>query len=195
MNALKHKPLLAFIAACIVIMLFPQHVRELLYLHIENFKHGEYWRFFTAHLTHYSWVHCLSNIIGLLLLIGIFSNTQQKIHWLLAAIIICIAISSGLILFSIKLDWYLGFSGVLTGLFSYASIKTLNENARISTIILIALSTYITIQFFEGELTSSVLIADLNVSSYAHAFGFIAGILYGISDQYFCRYLDRNSKQ
>jgi membrane associated rhomboid family serine protease len=110
-------------------------------------------------------------------------------YWLPAATITCLAISSGLILFSTQLGWYLGFSGVLTGLYAYASIKTFNENAKISTIILISLSTYIVIQLFEGELISSSLITDLNTSSYAHAYGFIAGALYAVIDKYVvCKY-------
>jgi|TARA_B110000238_G_C16086110_1_gene421663 rhomboid family GlyGly-CTERM serine protease len=195
MNIFEHKPLLAFIVVCIVIMLLPQHVCELLYLHIEHVKDGEYWRVFSAHFTHYSWIHCLSNIVGLFLLIGIFSHNQQRIRLLLAATVICIAISSGLILFSTQLDWYLGFSGVLIGLFAYASIKTSNENTVISTIILIVLSTYVVIKLFEGELISSITLANLKASSYAHAYGFVAGVLFAITDLFIIsKYLDRYSK-
>jgi rhomboid family GlyGly-CTERM serine protease len=196
MNVLQHKPLLGFVIACIVIMLLPEHVRELLYLHIERVKEGEYWRVISAHFTHYSWIHCLSNIVGLFLLIGIFSHSQQRMRWLLATTVICIAISSGLILFSTQLDWYLGFSGVLTGLFAYAAIKSLNKNTLISTIILITLSTYVVIQLFEGELISSTILINLKASSYAHAYGFIAGVLFAITDLFIIgKYLDRYPKQ
>jgi rhomboid family GlyGly-CTERM serine protease len=190
MNALDHKPLLAFALICFALMLLPEQIRELLYLHIERFKQGEYWRFFSAHLIHYSWPHCLSNIIGLFLLMGIFNDTKQNIHWYFAATIVCIAVSSGLILFSTQLDWYLGFSGVLTGLYAYASIKTFNENTKISMIILIALLVSVVIQLFEGELISSILFVDLNTSSYAHAYGFIAGGLYGVIERCIvCKYV------
>ena len=175
MDTVKHKPLVALALTCIVIMLSPQYVRESLYLHIEDWKRGEYWRFFSAHLTHYSWTHCLSNVIGLLLLIGIFKDTKQSMHWLTAVIISCITISSGLILFSTQLDWYVGFSGVLTSLYAYASIKTFTENTKISTFILIGLIAYVVIQVYGGgELIGSMLISDLKTSSYAHAYGLIA---------------------
>jgi len=184
MTTLKHRPLIAFAIVSIAIMLLPQHVRELLYLHIEDFKHGEYWRFFSAHITHYSWIHCLSNIIGLLLLMGIFSDVKCKMHWLIVATMTGAAISIGLILFSTQLNWYMGFSGILTGLYAYASIKVLNENIMLAVIILIALAGYITAQLFEGELISSLLLANLKTSSHAHAYGFSAGIIYGLAEQY-----------
>jgi len=185
MNSIRHISLFALALICIGIMLLPQHIRESLYLNIEDFKQGQYWRFFSAHLTHYSWIHCLSNIVGLLLLIGIFNNSKRNFHWLVAALVTAMAISSGLSLFSAKLDWYVGFSGVLTGLYAYASIKTFNENTSLSIFILIALSGYVAIQVFQGELIDSMLIKDLNTSSHAHAYGLISGILYAMIEQYY----------
>ncbi|MFK7795746.1 MAG: rhombosortase [Gammaproteobacteria bacterium] len=192
MNTVKHKTPVALAIICIAIMFMPQHIRESLYLHIDDLKQGGYWRFLTAHLTHYSWTHCLSNIIGLLLLIGIFNDIQQKIHWLRIVMITCIIISSGLMLFSNQLDWYVGFSGILTSLYAYVSIKGFNENIKVSTFILIVLTAYITIQLSKGELISSLLITELKTSSYAHGFGFIAGVLCAVIELCYQKSINNN---
>ena len=193
MKALKHKQLYIFALISMLIMFLPQQDRAILTLHIESVLQGEYWRFFSSHFSHYSWAHCLSNIIGLFLLIGIFNKSKQNMHWIIAATVISAAISCGLIFYSNKLDWYLGFSGVLTGLYAYASIKTFNENAIISITILTILLTYVATQLLEGELIDSIITVDLNASSYAHAFGLIAGIFYGIIEQYLvARYLSND---
>ncbi len=155
-----------------------------MYLHIESFKHGEYWRFLSGHLIHYSWLHCSTNTLGLLLLIAMFKNTSMNLNWLLASVVIVIAISSGLILFSQQLKWYVGFSGVLTGLYAYAAIKTLSENIKLSVTICIILSIYAAYQLLQGELIRSTLIPDLKASSYAHAYGLCAGVLFGIYENF-----------
>jgi len=180
MITLSHKSLFAIALLCIALMLLPNNTHDLIFLRIENIKQGEYWRFFSGHFIHYSWFHCASNVIGLLLLAGIFNNTKHNINWLLASIFICIVISSGLMLFSNQLSWYVGFSGVLTGLYAYASIKTYSENRKLSVMILIVLSSYVVFQLLEGELISSVLLQEIKTSSYAHAYGLFAGILYGV---------------
>ncbi|MDW3095051.1 MAG: rhombosortase [Gammaproteobacteria bacterium] len=165
-------------------MLLPTNVQKFFYLNIESFKQGEYWRFLSAHLIHYSWMHCISNVAGLVLLITIFKNSKLYIYWFLASVVIAIAVSSGLIIFSNRLMWYVGFSGVLTGLYAYASIKTYSENIKLSMVVLITLSIYVTIQILQGELISSILIPDLKASSYAHAYGLCAGTLFGIFDNF-----------
>ncbi|MFK8026435.1 MAG: rhombosortase [Gammaproteobacteria bacterium] len=183
MNLSKHKLFITYSFILIAVMLLPQHMRELLYLDIEHFMQGEYWRFFSAHFTHISWVHCLSNIIGVLLLAGIFNQSKQTLNWSFATFLICTLVSTGLILFSTQLDWYVGFSGVLTGLYIYAAIKTIRDNIKISTIIIIALSIYILFQVLEGELISTTVMTDIKTSSYAHAFGFVTGLIYGSIEQ------------
>tara|TARA_R110002074_G_scaffold276192_1_gene447635 strand:- start:78 stop:608 length:531 start_codon:yes stop_codon:yes gene_type:complete len=166
-------------------MLLPQPARELMYLHIDSFKQGQYWRFFTGHFIHYSWIHCISNVVGLLLLSGIFHHTKQATNWILVLLITIVVISTCLILFSNQLEWYVGFSGVLTGMYAYASIKTFKENAGVSALLFIALFTYVALQTLEGELVSSVLMSDLKTSSYAHAYGLIAGGLYAVIEKFY----------
>ena len=179
MHTFPHKSLFVLSLTCIILMLLPTHIQNALYLHIESFKQGEYWRFLSGHLIHYSWSHCISNFAGLLLLAAIFKHFNLTLNWLLASVVIAIAISSGLILFSHLLKWYVGFSGVLTGLYAYASMKTYSENKKLSAAILFGLTIYVTIQLLQGELINSLLIPDLKASSYAHAYGLCAGILFG----------------
>ena len=188
MNLSKHKLFITYSFILITVMLLPLHMRELLYLHIEHVTQGEYWRFFSAHFTHISWVHCLSNIVGLILLAGIFNQSKKTLHWSFATFLICTIVSTGLILFSNQLNWYIGFSGVLTGLYAYAAIITFRENLKISTIIIIALSIYILAQVLEGEIINATIMTDIKTSSYAHAFGFITGLIYGSIEQFAAYY-------
>lgn len=183
MNLSRHKLFMTYSAILIMVMLLPLPMREMLYLHIEHVTQGELWRFFSAHFTHISWTHCLSNLIGLLLLTGIFNHSKQVFHWYFASFLIIAMVSTGLILFSTQLDWYVGFSALLTGLYAYAAVITIRENIKVSTIIIIALSIYILFQVLEGEIISATIMTDIKTSSYAHAFGLISGVLYGCAEQ------------
>ncbi len=178
---ITNKYLLVTTAICISIMLIPTQHREMFYLNLEFAQRGEYWRYITGHFTHYSWLHCISNLIGLFLLYGLFRKPTEKIKWLLpTAFIICV-ISFGLVISSESLKWYVGYSGVLIGLLSYTCISTFGQNALLSFAFLLLISTYVAGQtVLGGELIQSEFLSEINTSSYAHAFGLTAGLIYGL---------------
>ena len=96
-------------------MLMPLGYRELLYMNLELAKQGEYWRFITGHFTHYNWLHCISNIMGVFLLFLLFQPSPKKDQWIIVTAFILTFVTLGLIISSESLRWYLGFSGILTG--------------------------------------------------------------------------------
>lgn len=166
---------------CICIMLMPTHYRESLYLNLELAKQGEYWRFITGHFTHYNWLHCISNILGLSLLLVLFRPNIKNDQWVIVTAVILIIVSLGLTLTSESLKWYIGFSGILTGLFAYVCIKAFPENTILSVSFLLIVITYVTNQVvFKGELIRSSIFQEISTSSYAHFFGLLGGIMYGI---------------
>ncbi len=184
MNELSHKPLIIILLLCLVAMLLPVHMREQLYFHIPLIKQGEYWRFFSGHFIHYSWLHCLSNSAGLLILASVFNNNKDRIKWLLPIVFILLVVSCGLLLFSQQLTWYVGFSGILTGLFVYACIATIAENRTLSVLMLLVILVYVVSQFVSGELTESDSLTMIYTSSYALAFGVLGGLLYGLAAKF-----------
>ena len=179
MNGLSHKSLIAILLICLIAMLLPMHIREQLYFHVPLIKQGEYWRFFTGHFIHYSWTHWASNSIGLLILISIFNN-KHSLKWLLPSVFVLITVSSGLLLFSQQLTWYVGFSGILTGLFVYACIATITENKVLSILMLLIVLVYVASQLLRGELVDSSALTIIKTSSYAHAYGLLGGLISGL---------------
>ena len=166
---------------CISVMFLPESYRQTLYLHLELAKHGEYWRFITGHFVHASWLHCISNIAGLFLLFSLFQPAKNKDNWLLATIMILAVVSLGLTFTSESLKWYIGFSGILTGLFAYICLRTFPDNAVLSASFLLIVTTYVTNQVvFNGELIQAKVFQDISTSSYAHLFGLVGGLAYGV---------------
>lgn len=176
--ASKYLILITFL--CVVTMLIPVNYRESLYFNIDLAYQGELWRYITGHFTHYSWLHCLTNLAGLYLLCVVFTQNSFKLNFALPTLFIICIISFGLAMVSQEMKWYVGFSGVLIGLLSYASVRTFGQNALLSFAFLLILTTHITSQIiYGGELVKPILISDIYASSYAHLFGFISGFIYG----------------
>jgi rhomboid family GlyGly-CTERM serine protease len=76
--------------------------------------HGELWRALTAHLTHWSGPHLLTNAAGACLL-GAWFRTLDTRFWIVAGSAAALAIAAGLLLEAQPLDRYRGLSGVLYG--------------------------------------------------------------------------------
>ena len=181
---ISNQYLIAIIVACVFIMCMPVDIRENLYLNLELTRNGQYWRFISGHFTHYSWLHCAYNIVSLILIFSLFHAVIDHKKWLPPTIFSICVISLGLILTSDSLAWYVGYSGVLVCLLSYACMITYERNPLLSTILLASVTVYVFIQIISGgELFASGILDEISTSSYAHAFGLLSGITYGLLER------------
>lgn len=178
---ITNKYLIMIASLCILAMLVPENNKEILYFNIEQASQGQFWRYITGHFVHYSWQHCISNVISLYCIYYVFSQKQAKLYWCLPTIFIICVISLGLATASESMKWYVGYSGVLIGLLSYSCVKTFEQNALLSFTFLLLLTTYIANQtILDGELAQSPFLTGISASSYAHLFGLIGGFMYGV---------------
>ena len=168
--------LIAIIIAGVVSLLLPTNTQDTLYFHTQLIASGEYWRIITGHFIYTSWQHWLINTLGIGLFLLIFKPLKFSNHFLWLIIFLVGWISAGLLLFSEQLVWYVGFSGVLTGLYIYGACTKFNNARWLSIGIIILFVGFTGVQLYQGELTSGS-IRELPSSSYAHALG-ITGSLF-----------------
>lgn len=88
---------------------------------------GQVWRLLTGHLVHLGVVHCLLNLLALLLILYLFSGVITLRHWWRLTIGLCLAISVLFLALNPKLSYYAGLSGVLHGLLAYALVISLSR--------------------------------------------------------------------
>ena len=76
---------------------------------------GEVWRLVTGHLVHADLGHLAWNVLGVLIVWGLFARDFTVRQWVVILIASTAATSLGFLLLEPGLEWYVGFSGVLHG--------------------------------------------------------------------------------
>jgi rhomboid family GlyGly-CTERM serine protease len=76
---------------------------------------GEVWRLATGHFVHADLRHLGWNVLGVLIVWGLFARDYTPRQWLVILLASTAATSLGFLLLEPGLEWYIGFSGVLHG--------------------------------------------------------------------------------
>ena len=136
------------------------------------------WRLLTGHWVHANWVHYGLNMFGLLLCQGLTAVHWKHWQWSVRVLLLSAGVSALIFTLQPDLGWYVGFSGVLFGLFVMAAVETLRAQPVMSTVILaVILLKIIFEQWSSVNITSSQLI-DVPVLIDAHLYGVaVAGII------------------
>jgi len=86
---------------------------------------GQVWRLLTAHLAHVGWLHLAVNMAGLLVWVALAGHMESLKTLLSGMLVTALAVTLGLLWLNPNVGWYLGFSGVLHGLFAMTAMRLL----------------------------------------------------------------------
>lgn len=154
---------------------------QLLGPEVSRYQHGwlqsgEYWRAISAHWVHVNWKHLLLNAAGILLCLSITAPGWSFIRWLLYQIYFALGISILFTLFNPQLDWYVGYSGVLYGIFLLAAVDLYDRDRLIAGLLGASIVIKITLeQTSDINLTTSDMIGSPVIVD-AHLYGVILAI-------------------
>lgn len=177
-KTISHYRIPLLLAAIILILAtLGKGATDLLQFHRTAVADGQLWRMLSANLVHLGWSHALLNTAGLLLLWALFGRYFTQAQWLLLLACSCIATTLGLLLFNADLQWYVGLSGALHGLFVAGCIAELRGKSRTGLILLLAVAGKLMWEQFQGPLPGSVDAAGGPVVVQAHLYGAVAGIV------------------
>ena len=139
------------------------------------------WRLISGHLTHLNWSHLLLNMAGLLMVVIFFSGYQSNLYWMQALLFISLLCSVGLLLDN-QLERYVGFSGVLHGLFIIGARLEM-QRYKISGLVLMAIIIgKLVWEQMVGALPGSESMAGGRVAINAHLYGAMAGAIFLLKD-------------
>lgn len=176
----KTRPFLLVIGIFIITLLVqifdPDTTLTLRYQSTEV-SQGEWWRLFTANLTHSGWNHWILNLSGLFLIDYLYQPTvYQKQRALL--LIFCMLANVALLHIFMNLKWYVGLSGALHGFLIGGALLSFNQAKSFSSLIILAVTGKL---IFELNWEINQFTADLidaNVVEESHLFGAISGVIY-----------------
>jgi rhomboid family GlyGly-CTERM serine protease len=159
-----------------------QDLRLLLQYDRAGLQMGEWYRLLSGHWVHLDWRHAWLNVTGLWLLVLLEAGLAGMRSQLLRCLLLCLAVSAGLYAFNPELDWYVGLSGVLHGLFVIALTHLLyRQRDPVALVVLMALIGKLAWEHYHGALTQNLLQAPVIVA--AHGYGALAGLIYAVCTQ------------
>ena len=137
---------------------------------------GEYWRLVTAHLVHYDLTHLAWNLAGLALVAWLFAREFDLRGWIVILAASTIAVDLGFLVFEPKLEWYVGFSGVLHGLMAAGLCAWLwRKPDALTALVAVLFALKLGWEHFMGALPLTASTLTIAVIHEAHTYGALGG--------------------
>ena len=151
---------------------------EILRYETRSINDLELWRLLTAHWVHANWKHFALNMLGFGLCLALTNVNWSLPQWLWRIGLISLGVSLAFYWQHPGLGWYVGFSGVLFGLYVLAAVDNFNRQSFISLTLLAFIAIKIALeQGASANITSSDWIG-VPVLVDAHFYGvLIAGLI------------------
>jgi rhomboid family GlyGly-CTERM serine protease len=165
---------LLLVALCFLLQLVPA---EAVYFERQGIAQGELWRLLSGHFVHLNWSHFGLNMAGLFMVWLFFRRYQRQVDWLLAIVLIALLCSAGLYADG-QLASYVGFSGVLHGLFVLGALYERKRYPLSGLVLLGLLLGKLLWEQWQGALPGSEALSGGRVAVNAHLYGALAGLLY-----------------
>jgi rhomboid family GlyGly-CTERM serine protease len=135
---------------------------------------GEYGRLLGAHLVHLGLRHLLYNAAGLALLWFMFARSWRPGQWLLILLTTVCAIDAGLWWLSPNVQWYVGASGLLHGVWAAGAWQALRQRDALGWLPALLLLGKLISEQWQG---ASLVVGDMPVVLAAHLYGAAGGVL------------------
>lgn len=167
-----------FAALIIFLAVFHTFFNPLLQYDYLMFSKHQYWRVITAHFVHLNFYHALMNLAAAALILSMFSEFITAFWWVCLTLFLSLCVSLGLYFFDHNVHYYVGFSGVLYGLWMCGALICLRHIPFISAAICCVLIYTVWQQqaenfdtgYLDGWINGQVIVN-------AHLYGFVSGII------------------
>ena len=137
------------------------------------------WRLLSGNLVHLGWSHLWLNLAGLALIQALFGAHLRLRDWWLTLVAASAAVGAGLAFWHPQLDWYVGLSGSLHGLFAAGLLLDLRRPGWSGALLALGLVVKLGWEQLHGALPGSESAAGGTVLVDAHLYGAVAGVACG----------------
>ncbi|MEP0357121.1 rhombosortase [Paraglaciecola sp.] len=143
----------------------------------DDIADGQWWRLLSGHFLHTNTYHLLLNILGAVLLWALHGHYYRTAGYLGIILFLCISTSIGIYLYAPQLKWYVGFSGVLHGLFVVGAYLDIKHHFKTGWVMLAGITAKVLNEQLYGASGEVAKLIDANVAIDAHLFGSLAGLI------------------
>lgn len=174
------------IITSIILYTFQSLSLPLLEFNRSAITNGEFWRLLTGNIMHTNHWHLIFNLAGLVMLTYLFKHLMTNIHFVVFSIINAILVSILIYYFTLTIEYYVGLSGYLHGLFVYGCLIEINKGMKGSWLLLIGVSAKIGYETIYGASSEMSELINASVATDAHLFGALISVVqFGILMIYF----------
>ena len=154
-------------------------LNELLEFDRANIHAGQWWLLLTGHLSHLDWPHWFLNNAALLIIWELFYRNYNAFKACVEFVILAMAIGSGIYLFNPDVQWYVGLSGILHGMFAIGVMGEIFQKRRLSYLVGCVFAAKIIWEQTIG-ITTGFLFDPEEILVDAHLYGAITGVVVAI---------------
>lgn len=137
---------------------------------------AEPWRLLTAHVVHLGWVHLALNLAAFAAIWVMLGDLLRPRAWVAAFVFCALAVSGGLWFLDPGLEWYVGLSGVLHGLFVVGAMAGLGRARVFHGLLLAGVVAKVAWEQLAGADVGSAALVGGAVIVNAHLYGMLAGL-------------------
>lgn len=138
------------------------------------------WRLLTGNLVHLGWTHLAINIVGLTVIHALVARELTPGEWTTTIFTCSLATTTGLLLLSPAIGWYVGLSGALHGLLVAASLAAVCRAPVTVALLMTAVAAKIGWELYAGSDPATGQIIGGTVIVTAHLYGALGGLPCGI---------------
>ena len=158
--------------------LFADYVGNVEFVHAAV-NNGEVWRLLTHAVWHTNLYHWGLNITGLVLLWALHGEHYSPLNTFILLCWCAVFSSAAVWLFAPHIDYYVGLSAALHGLFCYGAVADIRQKRYSGGLLILGIMVKLYFEQHQIHDNTASLI-EANVAYDAHIFGAVAGIIYAI---------------
>jgi rhomboid family GlyGly-CTERM serine protease len=170
-------PILAILAACLLLAAGGGEWRELGRYQRDAIENGEYWRLVSGHLVHLGLGHLWPNVAALVIIGALFDDVFDNAGWWRATLASAAAIDLGLYWLEPNVLWYVGLSGVLHGFVAAGALALLLRRQPLGAVLAICLGGKLAFEQIIGPVPFTAASVGGPVVVAAHLYGAAGGAL------------------
>lgn len=151
-------------------------LKDILDFERTKIQDGQWWLLVSGHLSHLGWLHWLLNNVALLIIWELFYRKYSTLKACLEFVFLALCVGLGIYSFNPEVEWYVGLSGILHGMFAIGILREVFQRNILSVVVLLGLITKITWEQTVG-ITTGALFNEDEVLVDAHLYGALGGCL------------------